>query len=335
MSALKTWILFFGVVFLLAACSDDSSPHKVNIEELGDVDSSASGDDGSKPDGSNQTAKSGSSAKPGDKIVINGGKDTIYVADAEGSLYYSSGVFCWTEGCEKKFAPSSSAANSGSSATKPSGPSSSSASQPKSSATTKPSSSSQAPAVSVDSRAPTFDREGLKLTDVRNNETYKLQKIGSVYWMTSNLTYKPNTGIQCGATTDVETKPGPEAEKETVNVCDYYGVYYMYYAKDVICPSGWRLPTKAEVQEALASMDEKLHEELKKWWVIGGRFKYENSEWKFGNNNGQGHLWIQRSDANEIAVRFQDYGSWEEPTFVKLDDQTDLRAYNLRCVMSE
>ncbi|MBR3851623.1 MAG: hypothetical protein IKJ76_06245, partial [Fibrobacter sp.] len=110
MSALKTWILFFCAAFLFAACSDGGSPSKVSVEELGDVDSSASGDDGSKPDGSNQTAKSGSSSKPGDKIVINGGKDTIYVADAEGSLYYSSGVFCWTEGCEKNFAPSSSSA---------------------------------------------------------------------------------------------------------------------------------------------------------------------------------------------------------------------------------
>ena len=334
MSALKTWILFFCAAFLFAACSDGGSPSKVSVDELGDVESSSASGDEAKSGNSGATAQSNSSSKPGDKIVINGGKDTIYVADAEGSLYYSSGVFCWTEGCEKNFAPSSSSATKpASSGTNVSGGSSSS--KGNSSSSVKQSSSSQAPAVSVDSRAPTFDREGLKLTDVRNNETYNVQKIGSVYWMTSNLTYKPNTGIQCGATTDVETKPGPEAEKETVNVCDYYGVYYMYNVKDVVCPSGWRLPTKAEVQDALASMDKKLHDELKKWWVIGGRFKYEISEWKFGNNNGQGHLWIQKSDANEIAVRFQDYGSWEEPTFVKLDDQTDLRAYNLRCVMSE
>ena len=329
MSALKTWILFFGVVFLLAACSDDSSPHKVNIEELGDVDSSASGDDGSKPDGSNQTAKSGSSSKPGDKIVINGGKDTIYVADAEGSLYYSSGVFCWTEGCEKNFAPSSSAANSGSSATKPSDSSNSSASQPKSSATTKPSSSSQAPVVSVDSRAPTVDKTAMKLTDNRDNKVYKITQIGSVYWMESNLGYRPNTGFYC-KTTEV-VKPGPGEEKETVDVCDRFGVYYAYSVAQVVCPSGWRLPTKAEVDAALESMAEKPRKEKDDWWVLGGRFKLEG-ETTFGNNGNQGYLWIQKSSANEVVLQVQDYGSFESQF---LTTGADGRAYNVRCVTTE
>lgn len=334
MSALKTWILFFCAAFLFAACSDGGSPSKVSVEELGDVDSSASGDDGSKPDGSNQTAKSGSSSKPGDKIVINGGKDTIYVADAEGSLYYSSGVFCWTEGCEKNFAPSSSSATKpASSGANVSGGSSSS--KGNSSSSVKQSSSSQAPAVSVDSRAPTVDKTAMKLTDVRNNQTYSLLKIGSVYWMESNLTYKPNTGYKCDATVEIETKPGPEATKETVNVCDHYGTYYTYSARDVVCPSGWRLPTKDEVDAALASMEEKPRKELDEWWVLGGRFKQEGSNWLFGNNNGQGHLWIQKSSANEVAIRFQDYGSWETPKYVTADDQTEKRAYNVRCVMSE
>lgn len=334
MSALKTWILFFCAAFLFAACSDGGSPSKVSVDELGDVDSSSSDDDGSKPEGSNPTAKSGSSSKPGDKIVINGGKDTIYVADAEGSLYYSSGVFCWTEGCEKNFAPSSSSATKpASSGANVSGGSSSS--KAKSSSSVKQSSSSQAPAVSVDSRAPTVDMTAMKLTDVRNNQTYSLLKIGSVYWMESNLTYKPNTGYKCDATVEIETKPGPEATKETVNVCDHYGTYYTYSARDVVCPSGWRLPTKDEVDAALASMEEKPRKELDEWWVLGGRFKQEGSNWLFGNNNGQGHLWIQKSSANEVAIRFQDYGNWETPKYVTADDQTEKRAYNVRCVMSE
>lgn len=332
MSALKTWILFFGMVFLLAACSDDSSPHKVNIEELGDADSSGSSGDGDgKSGGSVAPGQSAPSAKPGDKIVINNGKDTILVADAEGSLYYSSGVFCWTEGCEKNFVNSSSAAKPASSATKPSNSSSSAGSQPKSSSS-KQSSSSQAPAVSVDSRAPTVDKAGLKLTDVRNNQTYSLLKVGSVYWTTSNLTYKANTGFQCGATAEVETKPGPDATKETVNVCDYYGTYYIYEAAKVVCPSGWRLPTKAEVQAALASMEETPKKELDDWWVLGGRYKQEGSNWLFGNNGSQGYLWIQRSDAGEVVLQVQDYGSFESKF---LTTGADGRAYNVRCVMSE
>ena len=175
----------------------------------------------------------------------------------------------------------------------------------------------------------------MTLTDVRNNQVYKLLKIGSVYWMTSNLTYKPNTGYQCGATVQVETKPGPDAEKETVDVCDHYGVYYTYNAKDVVCPSGWRLPTKDEVNAAIALMEEKPRKELDEWWVLGGRYKLDGSSWQFGNNDGQGHLWIQKSSSNEVAIRFQDYGTWETPKFVAGDDQTEKRAYNVRCVKSE
>ena len=334
MSALKTWILFFCAAFLFAACSDGGSPSKVSVDELGDVDSSSASGDEAKSGNSGATVQSNSSSKPGDKIVINGGKDTIFVADAEGSLYYSSGVFCWTEGCEKNFAPSSSSATKpASSGTNVSGGSSSS--KGNSSSSVKQSSSSQAPAVSVDSRAPTVDKTAMKLMDVRNNQTYSLLKIGSVYWMESNLTYKPNTGYKCDATVEIETKPGPEATKETVNVCDHYGTYYTYSARDVVCPSGWRLPTKDEVDAALASMEEKPRKELDEWWVLGGRFKQEGSNWLFGNNNGQGHLWIQKSSANEVAIRFQDYGSWETPKYVTADDQTEKRAYNVRCVMSE
>ncbi|MBR2198166.1 MAG: hypothetical protein IJ909_07105 [Fibrobacter sp.] len=341
MSALKTWILFVAVVFWVVGCSDDSNPHAVSIDDIGDTGSSASsgGSSGSKSNGSSGSAKPGSSAAP---IVINGGKDTIYVADAEGSLYYSSGVFCWTESCEIKYASASSNKSSSSTGTKPTGSSSSTGSQPKSSSS-KQSSSSQAPTVSVDSRAPTFDKTGMKLTDNRDGKVYEVDKIGTTYWMTSNLLYKPNTGYQCGATVQVETKPGPEAQKDTVNVCDRYGVYYTYNAKDVVCPSGWRLPTKDEVNKALVSMggdkettDKEAREKLDEWWVRGGRFKLDGTNWLFGNNDGQGHLWIQKSSADEVAIRYQDYGSrWEVPKFVTYDDQTEKRAYNVRCVMTE
>jgi hypothetical protein len=184
----------------------------------------------------------------------------------------------------------------------------------------------------VDSRAPTVDKANLTLTDVRDNKTYTLLKVGSVYWTESNLTYKANTGYQCGATAEVETKPGPEAEKETVNVCDYYGTYYTYEAAKVVCPSGWRLPTKAEAEAALASMDKTPKKELDEWWVLGGRYKQEGSNWLFGNNGSQGYLWIDRSDAGEVVLQIQDYGSFESKF---LTTGADGRAYNVRCVMSE
>ncbi len=329
MSALKTWILFFCAAFLFAACSDGGSPSKVSVDELGDVDSSSASGDEAKSGNSGATVQSNSSSKPGDKIVINGGKDTIFVADAEGSLYYSSGVFCWTEGCEKNFAPSSSSATKpASSGTNVSGGSSSS--KGNSSSSVKQSSSSQAPAVSVDSRAPTVDKTAMKLTDNRDNKVYKITQIGSVYWMESNLGYRPNTGFYC--TTIEVVKPGPGEEKETVDVCDRFGVYYAYSVAQVVCPSGWRLPTKAEVDAALESMAEKPRKEKDDWWVLGGRFKLEGGT-TFGNNGNQGYLWIQKSSANEVVLQVQDYGSSFESQF--LTTGADGRAYNVRCVTTE
>jgi uncharacterized protein (TIGR02145 family) len=133
----------------------------------------------------------------------------------------------------------------------------------------------------------------------------------------------------------VET--GSEGEKKSVNVCDHFGIYYNYNAKDVVCPSGWRLPTKDEVETALASMKELSTEELDEWWVMGGRFKFDqnSSSWQFGNNGSQGHIWIQKSSANEIAIRFKDYSSWGTPEYVTVDNETEKRAYNVRCVMPE
>ncbi len=137
----------------------------------------------------------------------------------------------------------------------------------------------------------------------------------------------------------VQVETGPEGAKESVDVCDHYGVYYTYNAKDVVCPSGWRLPTKDEVNEALVSMggdkettEKEVREKLDEWWVRGGRFKLDGSSWQFGNNDGQGHLWIQNSSTNEVAIRFQDYGTWNTPKYVEMDKETEKRAYNVRCV---
>ena len=324
MSALKTWILFFCAAFWIAACSDGSSPHQVVIEELGDEGSTDDGGNSGKSGQSGGKGSSGSSSKPtsAETIVINGGKDTIYVADAEGSLYYSSGIFCWTEGCEAKFASSSSKAKSSSSSKAgTSGSSGTSASSGKSSSSVKVSSSS---VKSSSSAAPptVTDKD---MTDNRDKNKYKIEKIGDVTWMAENLRFKPSSGTYCDATTEV-TKEGPGEETETVNVCEQFGMFYISQsAGSSACPPGWRLPTQGE---ANAAWDAKMSGEHPddKWWTLGGRFDLE--EKKYGKNGSEGRLWVQTSGGkNSMQIMY--FGSWSKEY---LSADAGKRAFNVRCV---
>jgi len=231
------------------------------------------------------------------------------VADAEGSLYYSSGIFCWTEGCEKNFTSSSSQKNtkSSSSGTKPSSSSSSSSVK---------SSSSSAPPV-----PPTVTDKDM--TDNRDGVKYKIEKIGDVTWMAENLRFKPSSGTYCDATVEV-TKPGPGGETETVNVCDQYGMFYTSLSvATAACPYGWRLPTKDEV---LAALEAKPGT----WWTLGGRFNLENS--KYEKAGDEGRLWIQTTSDEKNCLQIMKSGE-KDVTTDYLYAGANKRAFHARCVM--
>ena len=313
MSALKTWILFVGVAFLFAACSDDSNPSKVEPENSADAGSSGSGS--TAENGSAGSVKGETVVKPGDKIVINGGKDTIVVADAEGSLYYSSGIFCWTEGCEKKFASASSKSSASAKSSSSKGKTSSSSAK-----ATVPSSSSVAVPPTV------TDKD---MTDNRDKNKYKIEKIGGVTWMAENLRYKPSSGTYCDATVKV-AKAGSEDETENVNVCDHYGMFYTSQtAASSACPSGWRLPTKEEVVSALAAQPAK-------WWTLGGRFDLESStKYDINMADKEGRIWMQTASDGNNCAQLMNYSGGEKIEAKYLSAGANKRALNVRCVMTK
>ena len=312
MSALKTWILFLVVAVFMVACSDDDSPTKVVLKEV------ESGN--SKVDTSYVNEKG--------EIVTISGKDTVRY-NKNNVPYYSSGIFCWTDGCEKNFTSASSQETkpSSSSSKKASGSSSSAGSQPKSSSSTPPSSSS-APAISVDSTKPTVDKPGLKLTDNRDDEVYDLVKIGegpgAVYWMAQNLRYKTSSqSYDYSFTRNVDGE-------EVVFTQDDYGRMYTYAAAQVACPSGWSLPTRQQTAAAIASQG---HD----WWTFSGRI---DDSGKIGNLT-QAYLWISGS-MESTDENYSRYGSnptantvafWvngsANPGFI---DNPKTRGYGVRCV---
>jgi hypothetical protein len=317
MSALKTWILFFVATILVVNCSNDSSPTKVNLEDKIVVNEKG---DSVVIRGKDTITVT----QTGDSVIVRG-KDTIYVGSNE-APYYSSGVFCWTEGCEKDYAPSSSNSSStGKSST--SNKSSSSSAKKVSSSSVKISSSSYSEPVVP----PTVDKEKLTMKDNRDNAEYKIVLIGSVYWMNSNLKYKTSVGTYCDGTAEIKMEgpgagggPGAEQQAEetqTVNACDYYGTFYTYNVAAAACPGGWRLPTMAEAEAALDAQPDK-------WWSLSGRVKIEGTV-EYGNNGKQGYLWLQTSGGKN-SLQVQDDGSFESQ-FLNAEELK--RAYNIRCVI--
>ena len=312
MSALKTWILFFVAAAFVAACSNDDSPTRPSQGNTIVQDST-----GKKvvvdSDGNQRVVDTTYVTEKGETVAISG-EDTIYVGSGT-VLYYSSGVFCWTEGCEKDFAPassSSSPAGNSSASTKPS------SSSVKVSSSSAKSSSSSIPAV-----PPEVDKANLTLKDKRDNENYTLTLIGNTYWLNENLKYKPTSISYCDATVEIKVGEGPAAQTNKVNVCTQFGAYYNYNVAQAICPTGWRLPTMAEVDAALEAQPEE-------WWFLGGRFNLEDNPptWNNGDNH-QGYIWIQTSDGkNNLQV--QHYGDFEHKY---LNTGADKRAYNVRCVI--
>jgi len=75
----------------------------------------------------------------------------------------------------------------------------------------------------------------LSIADGRDGQTYNINKIGNLAWMSQNLNY--STG---------ERKCFDNDES---NCKVYYGSLYNWDDAQNVCPNGWRLPTKEEWKE--------------------------------------------------------------------------------------
>lgn len=178
---MKKYILLVGVLgifSLFAGCSDDNGNALAPVdgddtatESSSSVKASSGNESKDKSSSSEKPSSSDGKAKPGptDTTTIH---QQVYVTDSgaiAASSYVSSGIFCWTEGCEAQFASSSSAASS--------------------------SSEKIIIEVSSESSEPP-EINGDRMTDKRDGKSYKLQNVAGKMWMAQDLNYE-RLGSMC------------------------------------------------------------------------------------------------------------------------------------------
>lgn len=325
---MKQFIAFLGLVGILSAytaCSQDDGPSAVDKNNVANVETSASKatptsatpTDSEKKDESSDTAStavSSSSVNPALAGLISSSskakkdksaKDTIVVheritidtgATTFDDPYFSSGIFCWTEGCEEW------------------------------------ASSASGPDVTEDEEinmggdvpeAPNYDAEpiieGLTLKDMRDSQSYWLKDIGGTLWTQSmNISM---TGSNCYA---------GDAKN-----CGKYGRLYTLAAAKEACPSGWKLPSRADFEAAKNATD---------FWDYGGRGKD-------GNENFMGEMGFYWLDASEepqegdkisescnsascamiFVIDAPDYGDGEK----KFQSDSQAKGFSVRCVQAK
>ena len=108
--------------------------------------------------------------------------------------------------------------------------------------------------------------------DIRDNQKYKINKIGNHIWMIENFAYKPRNGNFWTYNNDRDN------EKK-------YGLLYDWITAKSICPKGWHLPSKAEFEELIESENDKnkaydFLKESGKFGIVYGGFYRKGSYYK-------------------------------------------------------
>lgn len=300
-----------GVVSMFVACSSEntSSTDEQNADAtiLNSAPSNETFSSSSVLTGPNSNPSEGpfsatSSIVVNDTIVK---KDTVHIqtiisaASDYDDPYFSSGIFCWTAGCEVNFPSSSSMATSSES----------------DDIIITLSSAEAEPAV-----PPTIN--GSTMIDNRDNHSYPLQTVGGKLWMAQDLNYETNASM-C-----FDNKP---------ENCDTYGRLYTYIKASVVCPEGWRLPNREEAQAAINDEsfpwsysgrckdgDCNFTEEM--------GFHWTSATGESGDKNYDQY----KSDANAAVIIVEkepDYAGSNDQKFFQMDSKS--KYFSVRCVQGE
>jgi uncharacterized protein (TIGR02145 family) len=170
-----------------------------------------------------------------------------------------------------------------------------------------------------------------KFIDSRNNNSYKIVKIGSQVWMAENLNYNVS-----------DSKCFNNSESN----CKRYGRLYNWKTARIVCPSGWHLPTKNE-WDVLSnfvggSSVEGKHLKAKFGWNSSGNGQntygfaaipggFGNSRGSFSSAGDYGYWWSASEYDGGTAYSRRIYYNYDGADWVNYV-KDDLR--NVRCVQN-
>lgn len=325
---MKHFISFLGIVGILAAftaCSQDDGPAAVDNSKVAKAETSASTKTSSSEQDSktteetsatSSTAVSSSSVNPAIAGLISSSskakkdksaKDTIVVheritidtgATTFDDPYFSSGIFCWTEGCEEW---------------------ASSASGPDVTEDEEINMGGDVPQSQEFNTGAEPIIDGLVMKDMRDSQTYWLKEINGTLWTQSmNI---PLASSYCY---------GNEAKN-----CGKYGRLYTLSTAIDACPTGWKLPSRADFEAAKNATD---------FWEYGGRGKDGNEDFM----GEMGFYWLdineEAQEGDEIStscngatcamifvIKTIEYGDGE----TKFQSDSQAKGFSVRCVQAK
>lgn len=133
-----------------------------------------------------------------------------------------------------------------------------------------------------------IDTLNMQFTDCRDREVYRIRKIDGLIWMDENLRYHSTKSVLYNY-----------EEQNQV-----YGRLYSWEEAQNICPSGWRLPTKAEYQSLIRSLGGKKDAYLAlepSPYILGGR---RDAGGHFMHKDKYAYLWAGTSHSDGKAFYF-------------------------------
>jgi len=139
-------------------------------------------------------------------------------------------------------------------------------------------------------RAPALDGE--KLTDLRDNFTYSVQRVGNLLWMMDDLAHPFFTD---------EAYRETYCYKDRDATCDETGRLYPGEYLEYACPKGWRLPSKKEWAEFFKSDVFKGY--TPKSTEPGEIYKgYVDGEHALNEYGGEAYYWANSNSVSDSYV---------------------------------